>query len=101
MAGQFRPDVGPERVAIGTAYGHVVEERVNPRKSFPTAFVDSTTRDAIQVAYSASAAVWNYLTEPFVFTRPGVETHEIEGWTEDAQTWRRLAVTFPKYNREP
>lgn len=89
-------DVDPERVAIRTTYGHIVEERVNPRESFPTAFVDSSTPwDAIQVAYFTSAAVWNYLTEPFVFTRPGVETREIEPWTEDAQTWRRLAVTFP------
>ncbi len=89
-------DVGPERVAIRTPYGHIVEERVNPRQSFPTVFADSTTPwDAIQVAYFTSAAVWNYLTEPFVFTRPGVEAREIEPWAEAGQTWRRLAVTFP------
>lgn len=64
-------DVGPERVAITTRDGRIVEERVNPRESFPTAFVDSSTPwDAIQVAYFTSAAVWNYLTEPFVFTQP-------------------------------
>ncbi len=92
-------DVGPERVMITTLDGRVVEERVNPRQSFPTTFVDiSTPWDAIQVAYFTSAAVWNYLTAPFVFTQPGFETREIAPWTEDGQTWRRLAVTCPKTN---
>jgi hypothetical protein len=54
--------------------------------------------NAIQVAYFASAACWNYLTTPFVFTYPGVEAREIEPWEEDGQSWRRLAVTFPKTN---
>lgn len=90
-------DVGPERVMIKTRDGLIIEERVNPRASFPPTFNDSSTPwDAIQVAYFTSAAVWNYLTEPFVFTHPGVEAREITPWTEDTQTWRRLAVTFPK-----
>jgi hypothetical protein len=90
-------DVGPERMAITTRDGRIVEERINPRASFPTPFVDDNTRwDAIQVAYFTSAAVWNYLTEPFVFAQPGVEAREIAPWTGDGHTWRRLAVTFPK-----
>jgi hypothetical protein len=89
-------DVGPERVAIITRDGRIVEERVDPRRSFPTPFVDNTTPwDAIQVAYFTSAAVWNYLTAPFVFTRPGVDAREIAPWMEGTQRWRRLAVTFP------
>lgn len=90
-------DVGPERVGVTTPDGGVVEERVNPRGSFPTAFdAGSTPWDAIQLAYFASAGVWNYLASPFVFTHPGVEAREIEPRGEDGQTWRRLAVTFPK-----
>jgi hypothetical protein len=89
-------EVGPERVTITTADGQVIEQRLDPRQSFPSAFdVFSTPWDAIQVAYFTSAAVWNYLTVPFVFTQPGVEAQEIEPWTEGAQTWRRLGVTFP------
>jgi hypothetical protein len=89
-------DVGPERVVITTQDGRIVEERVDPRGSFPTTFVDASTPwDAIQVAYFTSAAVWNYLTGPFVFTHQGVEAHEITSWSEGAQTWRRLAVAFP------
>lgn len=82
-------DVVPERVAITTRDGRIVEERFDPRESFATAFVDSSTPwDVIQVAYFTSAAVWNYLTAPFVFTQPGVEAREITPWTEDVQTWR-------------
>lgn len=69
-------DVAPERVAIATRDGRIIEERFNPRGSFPLPFLDgSTPWDAIQVAYFTSAAVWNYLTAPFVFTLP-VSKHE-------------------------
>ena len=57
-------------------------------------FALATPWDAIQVAYFASAAMWNYLTEPFGFTYPGVQAREIEPWNENGETWRRLAVTF-------
>jgi hypothetical protein len=89
-------DVDPERVAIRTTAGDLIEERPAPRESFPLPFDDFTTPwDAIQVAYFTSAATWNYLTAPFIFTYPGVEAREIEPWQEDGETWRRLAVTFP------
>jgi phage tail protein X len=89
-------DVDPERVVIQAVDGRVVDERAEPRGSFPMPYDFATTPwDAIQVAYFASAAVWNYLTEPFGFTYPGVQAREIEPWEEDGQTWRRLAVTFP------
>jgi hypothetical protein len=92
-------DVGPERVAIMSQDGQIIEERLHPRESFPTAFVDATTPwDALQVAYFTSAAVWNYLTVPFVFTQSGVKAREISRWTEGTETWRRLAVKFPNTN---
>ena len=90
-------EVGPERVTIKTLDGRVIDERASPRATFPMPFVDRETPwNAIQVAYFTSAAVWNYLTAPFVFTQAGVEAREIAPWTEpDGQQWRRLAVTFP------
>ena len=88
--------VDPERIAIRSGDGRVLEERLAPRGSFPAPFDPFRTRwDAVQVAYFASCAVWNYLTTPFVFASPGVEAAEIEPWTEGEATWRRLAVTFP------
>jgi hypothetical protein len=92
-------DVDPERLTIQTTDGQIVEERDNPRVSYPVNFDPERTRwDAIQVAYFMSAATWNYLTTPFVFTYPGVHAREIEPWSEHGQNWRRLAVTFPKTN---
>jgi hypothetical protein len=48
-----------------------------------------------QVAYFAGYTMWTYLTSPFILARPGVLTEEIDPWTENGQTWRRLRVTFP------
>ena len=97
-------DVEPQRVAILSADGDVVDERENPRESFPLPFELTTPWDALQVAYFSSYANWNYLTTPFLFTYPGVESSEVDPWDEDGETWRRLEVTFPEsiatHNRE-
>ena len=86
----------PEQIIIKDADANVAAERVDPRAGFPLPFNALDTRwDAVQVTYFASCAMWNYLTEPFVFTYPGVATEEIEPWDEAGDTWRRLAVTFP------
>ena len=71
-----------EIVEIRDADGTLVEHRINPRGSFPVYTMD-VRWDAVQVAYFTSAATWNYLTTPFVFTNPGVRTEEIDPWTED------------------
>jgi hypothetical protein len=83
-----------ERVEIREADGELVEARDNPRGTYPV-YENDTPWDAVQVAYFTSAATWNYLTAPFVFTYPGVRATEIEPWDENGETWRRLAVTFP------
>ena len=87
-----------ERLAIQTTGGEVVEERTDPRSSFPPFDLQTTKWDAIQVAYFTSAANWNYFTQPFSFTYPGVQVSEIEPWREGDETWRRLAVQFPPNN---
>ncbi len=51
--------------------------------------------DEPQIAYFVGMATWSCLTEPHLFTHPGVQAHEIEPWRENGQTWRRLAVDFP------
>lgn len=95
--------VMPELLELMDRDGRVIESRDDPRASFP----DPATRppwDAIQTAYFTSCGCWNYFTEPFLFARPDVEVREIEQWTEQGETWRRLAVTFPaslpNHNRE-
>jgi hypothetical protein len=88
--------VDPERIVISNTSGDILDERCDPRGSFPSEFDPrSTLWDAVQVAYFTSYAMWNYLTAPFVFTYPDVEAKEIDPWQEAGETWRRLAVTFP------
>ena len=49
-----------------------------------------------QAAYFQAYATSHYLVEPYIFTWDGVETCEIAPWEEDGQSWRGLAVTFPR-----
>jgi hypothetical protein len=85
---------GPERLEIRRTDGTVVEGRDSPRQSFPPT-APAPPWDAIQTSYFTSCACWNYFTEPFLFTYPGVTCDEIEPWDENGETWRRLAVHFP------
>jgi hypothetical protein len=92
-------DVDPEeRLAIHTTSGKVIEERTAPRSSFPPFDLQTTKWDAIQTAYFTSAANWNYFTQPFSLTYPGVQVSEIQPWREGDETWRRLAAHFPPHN---
>jgi hypothetical protein len=84
----------PDRVAIETSDGVVVEERLNPRESFK-GHVLGTPWDNLQLAYFAGYAMWTYLNTPFLFALPGVETEEISPWQQAGEAWRRLTVTFP------
>jgi hypothetical protein len=95
-APDLRATYTPERVAIETVDGQLVEERANPRTSF-SGHTLQTPWDRLHAAYFAGYAMWNYLTEPFVFAEPGFSTVELEPWEEHGETWRRLQVTFPQH----
>jgi hypothetical protein len=84
----------PERTAIETDDGRVVDSRVNPRDSFAGHKL-ATPWDDLQVVYFRGYAMWTYLTTPFLFRLSGFETRELEPWSEDGEEWRRLKVTFP------
>ncbi|WP_245263401.1 hypothetical protein [Azorhizobium doebereinerae] len=84
----------PERTAIVTDDGGIVEERTAPR-SFFHGHAIPTPWDQQNLIYFAGYAIWTYLTTPFLFRLPGFEAEEIEPWTENGETWRRLKVTFP------
>ena len=86
----------PDRIAIETNNGEIVEEMYNPRSSYAGHTLESPWSN-LQLAYFAGYAVWNYFNTPFMFMRPGFEIAEIEPWTEKSGgTWRRLRVTWPK-----
>jgi hypothetical protein len=92
----LRTSFEPNRVAIETTDGRVVEERLMPRDSFAGHALD-TPWDQLQLAYFAGYAMWTYLTTPFVFAMDGVATEELDRWRENGESWRRLKVTFPPH----
>ena len=84
----------PGRVRIENESGVVEEDRTDPRSSFD-GHVLQTPWDHLHAIYFGGYALWTYVTLPFLLTEPGVSTIEIEPWTENSETWRRLRVTFP------
>jgi hypothetical protein len=84
----------PWRQTIETSDGVPVAERRDPAASF-AGLTRQSPWDDLQVAYLAGEANWNYLTAPFLFTRPDFATEETGPWQEDGQTWHRLLVTYP------
>jgi hypothetical protein len=81
-------------VRIETDAGEVVAERSDPRPAFQ-GLRRQLWWDDLDLLNFAGYALWNYLTTPFCFMRPGFEVAEIEPWTEDGRRWRRLHVRFP------
>ncbi|MCO6003459.1 hypothetical protein NE236_00520 [Actinoallomurus purpureus] len=91
LRGLFTPD----RVAIEQQDGEVVAERTAPREAFAGHGPD-TPWDQLHVLYFAGYAMWNYLTAPYLLTRPGVVVEELEPWREAGEDRRRLRARFPK-----
>ena len=86
----------PERVAVETTEGAVIEERTNPRAAF-AGHTRETRWDDLHFIFFASYTMWTYLTVPFSLTWAGFQVAEIEPWHEQGETWRRLKVKFPSY----
>jgi hypothetical protein len=84
----------PNRVWIERPDGWVVEERSNPRAAF-AGHVRSTPWDRLHLTYFLGYAIWDYLTAPFLFTRPGFRVRELESHVEVRDSWRVLEVTYP------
>jgi hypothetical protein len=85
----------PDRVAIETASGELLEERHNPRVPFDRS--PTTPWDDLHLAYFAGYAMWTYLTVPFLLAQPGFFAEELEPSEEDGETRRRLRVKFPTH----
>ncbi|TKK91415.1 hypothetical protein FDA94_01070 [Herbidospora galbida] len=90
----LRSSFTPDRVAVETVGGGVVAERLDPLDAFEGHTLQ-TPWDRLHTAYFTGYAMWNYLTQPFLFTLPGFRFEELSPWHEDGETWRRLRVTFP------
>jgi hypothetical protein len=86
----------PQRVAIETTGGDVVEVLEEPRASFAGHALE-TPWTSLQLAYFVGTAMWTYLTQPFTFALDGFKTRELDPWHEGGEEWRRLHVVWPHY----
>ena len=86
----------PERVAIETSDGTVVEALDQPRASF-AGHRPETPWSTLQLAYFVGTAMWTYLAQPFAFTLPGLVPGLQLTRHESGQHWRRLHVAWPSY----
>ena len=89
--GLYRPD----RVAIETLSGRLLEERANPLEAFP-GHADDTRWDDLHLLFFCGFSVWNWLTTPFLLAHAGVGTEELPLWREGRPDWRRLRAVFPR-----
>lgn len=85
-----------DHVEITDADGAVLDASDEPRRMFD-GHAKSSSWTRLHKAYFASYALWNYLSLPFLLTRPGFQVEEIEPWQEDGRTWRRLRAEFPAH----
>ena len=63
----------PQRVAIETTTGEVIETLEQPRASFAGHTLE-TPWTTLQLAYFVGTAMWTYLTQPFTFAMTGFKT---------------------------
>jgi hypothetical protein len=89
-------DVDPEVVRIQAADGRVIERRERPEARSPRS---PTKSDGTRRRSLTSRARRRGTTSRRRSCSPTpVEARGIEPWLEDGQTWRRLAVRFPRGN---
>lgn len=84
----------PDRIAIEKLDGALVTERYAPRDSF-LGHQMNTPWDPLHRAYFNGAALWTYLTTPFLLAMDGVRVEEMEPWREGTETWSVLRAYFP------
>lgn len=83
-----------DRIAIEKLDGALVAERYAPRDSF-AGHQMNTPWDPLHRAYFNGAALWTYLTTPFLLAVDGVRVEEIEPWREGTDTWSVLRAYLP------
>lgn len=84
-------------VRIETTEGEVIGVRRNPRAAFRgrTGLRRNFRWDALDAAYFAGYAWWNYLATPLLLTRERVAVGEGDAWQDGHERWQRLEVIFP------
>jgi hypothetical protein len=91
--GHARGVFEPDRVVVSAGDGS--ERHLDDPRAACLSVAPADPWGDLHLLYFAGYAMWNYLATPFMFTRPGFAVEEVEPWTEGAESWRRLRVTFP------
>jgi hypothetical protein len=86
----------PNRVEMQRDDGTVIESRDDPERAFDGQARDSPWDD-MHVAYFSGEAFYTYFNTPFLYTRVGFSSEEVQPIEMDGETWRRLKVTFPDW----
>jgi hypothetical protein len=83
-------------VRIETRDGEPINARRNARAAFagPGVLRRNVRWDALDAAYFAGYAWWNYLSMPVLLTREEVTVAEGDTWLEAGERFRRLEVSF-------
>lgn len=84
-------------VRIETRDGEPIKSRRNARTAFAglSGLRRNARWDALDAAYFAGYAWWNYLSTPILLAQEGVTLTEADPWPETGEQWRRLDVSFP------
>jgi hypothetical protein len=81
----------PDRVWVERRDREIVEERSNPRAAL-AGHDREYPWDRLHMTYLIGYAMWNYLTVPSLFAKPGFVTQELAEHNERGETWRVLEV---------
>ena len=86
--GSFQPDA----ITVESLDGEILRTWPNPSLAD---IGKDTLADDLHLVFFCGVAIWNYLTTPFLLTRPDVEVEELPPWQEHSELWRRLRARFP------
>jgi hypothetical protein len=89
-----RSDFTRDRISLLDGNDNLIEERTDPRRSFEGHTLE-TAWDTLQLAFFAGCAMWTYLNTPFVLAWEGVTTRDLGEWSEQGESWRKVAVSYP------
>ena len=93
--GQRSELIGDAEVRILDSDGKVIARREDARAAFH-GFRRLFKWDDLDFIYFAGYATWNYLTAPFLLSRPGVVVEALGPLAGDLARLLRLQVTFPE-----
>lgn len=94
MAGERCGSFQPDSVTIERPGGQVLRTWSNPSLLHPDR-AKSPITDELYLVFLCGFSIWNYLTTPFLLSRPDVHVQELTPWRENAEQWRCLRATFP------